>query len=108
MLDNMHPQARPAAEAVVQILGGVGQPGAEGHATRLTSRLAQLVGGEARFLPAPGVVGSRESRRALLDDPFVAAAMRWMEEITLAIVGIGALTPSKLLAPAATSSPRTS
>jgi DNA-binding transcriptional regulator LsrR (DeoR family) len=98
MLDNMHPQAQPGAEAVVQILGGSGNPAAEGHATRLTSRLAQLTGGEARFLPAPGVVGSRESRRALLDDPFVAAAMRWMEEITLAIVGIGALTPSKLLA----------
>lgn len=98
MLDNMHPSAQPGAEAVVQILGGSGNPAAEGHATRLTGRLAQLVGGEARFLPAPGVVGSRESRRALLDDPFVAAAMRWMEEITLAIVGIGALTPSKLLA----------
>jgi DNA-binding transcriptional regulator LsrR (DeoR family) len=98
MLDNMHPQARPTAEGVVQILGGAGNPSAEGHAARLTSRLAQLVGGEARFLPAPGVVGSRASRRALLDDPFVAAAMRWMEEITLAIVGIGALTPSKLLA----------
>jgi DNA-binding transcriptional regulator LsrR (DeoR family) len=98
MLDSLHPQVRPTAEAVVQILGGSGNPAAEGHATRLTSRLAQLVGGEARFLPAPGVVGSRASRRALLDDPFVAAAMRWMDEITLALVGIGALTPSKLLA----------
>jgi DNA-binding transcriptional regulator LsrR (DeoR family) len=98
MLDNMHPQAQSSAEAVVQILGGAGNPAAEGHATRLTSRLAQLVGGEARFLPAPGVVGSRRSAKALLDDPFVAAAMRWMEEITLAVVGIGALTPSKLLA----------
>jgi DNA-binding transcriptional regulator LsrR (DeoR family) len=98
MLDNMHPQGRPTAEAVVQILGGSGNPAAEGHATRLTGRLAQLVGGEARFLPAPGVVGSKASRHALLDDPFVAAAMRWMDEITLAIVGIGAPTPSKLLA----------
>ena len=98
MLDNMHPQIRPGAEGVVQILGGTGNPSAEGHATRLTSRLAQLVGGEARFLPAPGVVGSPEGRRALLDDPFVAASMRWLDEITLAIVGVGALMPSKLLA----------
>jgi DNA-binding transcriptional regulator LsrR (DeoR family) len=98
MLDNMHPLIRPTAEAVVQILGGSGNPSAEGHATRLTSRLTQLVGGEARFLPAPGVVGSRASRRALLDDPFVGAAMQWMDEITLALVGIGAPTPSKLLA----------
>src|SRR6201999_3044305 len=88
MLDNLHPPGRPTAEAVIQILGGAGNPAAEGHATRLTSLLAQLVGGEARFLPAPGVVGSKASRHALLDDPFVAAAMRWMEEITLAIVGI--------------------
>jgi DNA-binding transcriptional regulator LsrR (DeoR family) len=98
MLESMHPQSRPVADAVVQILGGSGNPSAEGHATRLTSRLAQLVGGETRFLPAPGVVGSRASRRALLADPFVAAAMQWMDEITLALVGIGSLTPSKLLA----------
>ena len=88
----------PARRRSCRSSAASGNPAAEGHATRLTSRLAQLVGGEARFLPAPGVVGSRASRRALLDDPFVAAAMRWMEEITLAIVGIGALTPSKLLA----------
>jgi DNA-binding transcriptional regulator LsrR (DeoR family) len=98
MLDNMHPQVRPGADGVVQILGGIGNPAAEGHATRLVSRLAQLIGGEARFLPAPGVVGSQESRRAILDDPFVATAMRWVDEVTMAIVGIGALTPSKLLA----------
>jgi DNA-binding transcriptional regulator LsrR (DeoR family) len=98
MLDSLHPPARPAAAAVVQVLGGAGNPAAEGHATRLTSRLAQLVGGEAQFLPAPGVVGSAASARALLDDPFVAAALRRMDEITLAVVGIGALTPSKLLA----------
>jgi DNA-binding transcriptional regulator LsrR (DeoR family) len=98
MVDNMHPQARPGAAGVVQILGGVGNPGVEAHATHLTRRLAQLVGGEARFLPAPGVVGSAESRRALLDDPFVAAAMGWIDEVTLALVGIGALAPSKLLA----------
>lgn len=98
MVDNMHPQPRPAAEGVVQLLGGVGNAAVEKHATRLTARLAELIGGEARFLPAPGVAGSSESRRALLDDPFVATAMGWMNEVTLALVGIGALEPSKLLA----------
>jgi DNA-binding transcriptional regulator LsrR (DeoR family) len=98
MVDNMHPQPRPAAEGVVQLLGGVGNAAVEKHATRLTSRLAEIVGGEARFLPAPGVAGSAQGRRALLDDPFVATAMGWMNEVTLALVGIGALEPSKLLA----------
>lgn len=98
MVDNMHPQPRSAAQGVVQLLGGVGDAAVEKHATRLTSRLAELLGGEARFLPAPGVAGSAAGRRALLDDPFVATAMGWMDEVTLALVGIGALEPSKLLA----------
>lgn len=98
MVDAMHPLVRPVAEGVVQILGGVGNPAAEGHATHLTRRLAELVGGEARLLPAPGVAGSPESRNALLDDPFVRRSMEWVQRVTLALVGIGSLTPSKLLA----------
>ena len=97
MVGNMHPLARSVAAGVVQILGGVGNPGAEKHAIRLTGRLAELLGGEPRFLPAPGVAGSEAGRRALLDDPFVATAMGWMNEVTLALVGIGALQPSELL-----------
>ncbi len=98
MVDNMHPQPRPAAQGVVQLLGGMGNPAVEKHATHLTRRLAEMVGGDARFLPAPGVAGSAASRLAMLDDPFVGNAMGWMREVTLALVGIGALEPSKLLA----------
>lgn len=83
---------------VVQILGGIGNPSAETHATRLVSRLAQLVHGEAVYLPAPGVVGSAESLNVILSDPFVQATMKLMEEVTLALVGIGEVKPSSLLA----------
>ena len=37
-------------------------------------RLAQLTGGEARLLPAPGVAQSREARLVLLGDPYVREA----------------------------------
>jgi len=83
---------------VVQILGGIGNPAAETHATRLVSRLAQLVHGEAIFLPAPGVVGSAESVNVILSDPFVQTTMQLMNEVTLALVGIGEVKPSSLLA----------
>lgn len=83
---------------VVQILGGIGNPAAETHATRLVSRLAQLVHGEAVYLPAPGVVGSAESLKVILSDPFVQATVRLMDEVTLALVGIGEVKPSSLLA----------
>ena len=43
MVDAMHPSQRPAGARVVQILGGVGNPSAEAHATQLTRRLANLL-----------------------------------------------------------------
>jgi DNA-binding transcriptional regulator LsrR (DeoR family) len=98
MVDAMHPLAQPSRAQVVQILGGIGNPAAEVHATQLTRRLAELVHGEAVFLPAPGVVSSPEARRVFFDDPFVCEAVGLFERVTLALVGIGAVEPSALLA----------
>jgi DNA-binding transcriptional regulator LsrR (DeoR family) len=98
-VDAMGPPASHAGRAhVVQILGGVGSPGAEVHATHLTQRLARLVGAEAIFLPAPGVVGSPKARAVLTKDPFVEKAVAQFGRVTLALVGIGAVKPSRLLA----------
>jgi len=98
MVDSMRSLARPTGSSVVQILGGVGSPEAEVHAAHLTRRLARLVGGEARLLPAPGVVGSAAAREILFRDRFVREAMARLEEVTVALVGIGSLEPSRLLA----------
>ncbi len=98
MVDAMRPLPRSTGAQVVQILGGIGQSDAEVHATRLTDRLAKLVQGTARFLTAPGVVGSADARQILLDDPFVAGTIALFEQVTLALVGIGAVEPSRLLA----------
>ena len=97
MVDAMHPFNRDTQAKVVQILGGVGNPAAEVHATQLAQRLAQLVRGETFLLPAPGIVGSAEARQVLLSDPFVTEAIRLMDEVTIALVGIGSLEPSTLL-----------
>jgi DNA-binding transcriptional regulator LsrR (DeoR family) len=98
MVDAMDPAAHAGDSQVVQILGGIGNPAAEVHANRLTTRLAALIQSQAKFLPAPGVVGSAEARRVLLDDPFVAATVGEFDNLQVALVGIGAMTPSKLLA----------
>jgi DNA-binding transcriptional regulator LsrR (DeoR family) len=97
-VDAMHPSQRFAGARVVQILGGVGNPGAEAHATQLTRRLAQIISGNATLLPAPGVVGSAEAKRVLMRDSFVQEAVAGLKSVTLALVGIGAVEPSKLLA----------
>ena len=98
MANAMQPLARPSEARVVQILGGVGDPAAEGHAVHLTRRLATLIRGEATFLPAPGVTGSAEASRHFLDDPFVKEATALYDQVSLALIGIGGLEPSTLLA----------
>jgi len=97
LLDSMRPVPGKKGISVVQILGGIGNPSAEVHAARLTSRLAHLVNGTAVFLPAPGVVGSEASLRVLTDDLYVQEATNLFDRVTLALVGIGAIEPSKLL-----------
>jgi DNA-binding transcriptional regulator LsrR (DeoR family) len=98
MVDALHPLPKSAKAEVVQILGGVGNPAAEVHAAHLTRRLAAFTHGNGVFLPAPGVAGSAEAARVYLDDPFVRAAADRFAHVTLALVGIGALEPSRLLA----------
>src|SRR5262249_17902798 len=70
MVDAMHPSQRWKTTRVVQILGGIGNPNAELHAAHLTRRLADLLGGVATLLPAPGVVGSSEAKQVLMSDRF--------------------------------------
>lgn len=98
MVNAMHPSHRFKSNRVVQILGGVGSPNAEVHATQVTRRLADLIGGESTLLPAPGVVGSRGARDVLLRDRFVRETLDLFPRITLALVGIGATEPSRGLA----------
>jgi DNA-binding transcriptional regulator LsrR (DeoR family) len=83
---------------VVQILGGVGNPAAETHATRLTSRMAQLVSGEAIYLPVAGILSTEAARDILLADAVTQQATTLFDQVTTALVGIGAVEPSPLLA----------
>ena len=98
MVESMHPSPRAAGARVVQILGGIGNPGAEVHATQLTRRLANMVSGTATLLPAPGAVGSADARRVMLKDRYVQEATALFKSVSVALVGIGAVAPSKLLA----------
>ena len=98
MVESMHPTPRAKGARVVQILGGIGNPGAEVHATSLTRRLADLVSGTATLLPAPGAVGSVEAKQVMLKERYVLEAVALFKSVTVALVGIGAVEPSKLLA----------
>jgi len=98
MVDNIHPMKSGKAKHVVQTLGGMGDPTVQTHANQLTTRLAKLTGADAHLLGAPGVAQSREAKLVLLGDPYVRETMDMFGSITLAIVGIGAMEPSGMLA----------
>lgn len=97
MVDNFHPTKVAHAKYVVQILGGMGNPSVQTHATQLTSRLAKLTGAETQLLTTPGVAQSREARVVLLSDTYVRATTDRFDDVSLAVVGIGSTEPSNLL-----------
>ncbi len=98
MVDNIHPLKPPAADKVVQILGGMGNPSVQAHATNLTVRLAKLTHATPLLLSTQGVATSAKAKNVLLSDPFVRDTMNEFARTTMALVGVGAVGPSKLLA----------
>jgi DNA-binding transcriptional regulator LsrR (DeoR family) len=98
MVGSMQPLRRGRdGHHVVQILGGIGKPNAEAHATRLTEQLASLLRADPHFLQAPGVTVSPEATAAHLADPLLQQTAVYFDKLTVALVGIGALHPSRLL-----------
>jgi DNA-binding transcriptional regulator LsrR (DeoR family) len=100
MVDALQPGDYCHGGKVVQILGGVGVAGVgvEHQAMYLAQRLAASIGASPVLLQAPGVVGSAEARRVLARDPAVHEASELFEKLDLALVGIGSMEPSRLLA----------
>lgn len=98
MVDNIHPLRNAKAKHVVQILGGMGDASVQTHATELTARLAKLTGGEPRLLLVQGLTSSREAKLVMLADPVVRGTMDLFGRLSLAIIGIGAVEPSDMLA----------
>ena len=82
---------------VVQIIGGLGQPEAEVHATDLCHRLARALGSQLTLLPAPGIVATEQAREVLLTDLYVRRAVEMFNQLEIALVGIGAPVPDSVL-----------
>ncbi len=98
MVDTLHPSTAGAGGKVVQILGGVGNASTQYQAMLLAQRLASLIGASPVLLQAPGVVGSPEAKAVLVKDAAVEEASKLFHKLDLALVGIGSLEPSSLLA----------
>jgi DNA-binding transcriptional regulator LsrR (DeoR family) len=82
---------RTQTERVVELLGDLGPPTLQHDAARSTQRFAALTGGQPVFLRTQGVVPSKEVKDLLLaQDPYARQALEMLDELDLALVGIGA------------------
>lgn len=92
-----YPAKAQRSRAVVQLVGGHGDPQVQAQAVRLLILLAQATRGEPMSLPAPGVLGSAPARDALMADPVLEAIVNSWARVAVALVGIGSVDPSPLV-----------
>ena len=89
---------KKVATDVIQIIGGVGNQDAQASATRIISRFAEITGGAPRYLAAPSILENKAVRDGLLRDPSIKEIVKSWGSLTTALVGIGVIEPSPLLA----------
>ena len=86
------------AQDVVQVIGGVGRPAVQIQANHLAEQLARVTGATPKFFPAPGLVGSKAARDALMNDRYLGGLTEEWSGLTTILAGIGTVQPSALLA----------
>ena len=97
-VEAMRTQPRKVVNEVTQLIGGVGSPEAQIQASRLCSHLAEITSATPIYLATPGIVTTKDVKKAFLSDPAIAETINSWKRITTLIVGIGAFPASPLLA----------
>ena len=85
--------ARRAQITVVPIMGALGTENPYIDGPELTRRIAQLYGGDFRYLPVPLLVDDVRVRNALLQAPQISDVLSMARRANVVLIGIGALAP---------------
>jgi DNA-binding transcriptional regulator LsrR (DeoR family) len=89
MVDHLQPEKKQRV-MVAQMVGGLGEPSSETHATDLARRVSLALDATLNLLPAPGIVNSVEVARLLRADRHIAQSLEAASRSNIAFVGIGA------------------
>ncbi len=96
MVENIKPEKKSNV-TILQMVGGLGEPGSDSHATGLVSRAAMALTGTVCLMPSPGVVSTVEGANLLRSDRYISKTLQKIKDIDIAFVGIGAPTKESLL-----------
>jgi DNA-binding transcriptional regulator LsrR (DeoR family) len=89
MARQMEPHTRTGITRVVETLGDLGSPRLQHEAALATQQMARALDAEPVFLRTPGVMPSAELRKIAMADAHVQAALRLLDAIDTAFVGVG-------------------
>ncbi len=89
MARHMEPRAGSGIRRVVELLGDLGSPRLQHEATLATQQVARAFDAEPVYLRTPGVMPSAELRSVALADVHVQSALKLMDNVDVAFVGIG-------------------
>ena len=78
--------------SVVTLIGGVGRAEEASHTGEICRTLARRIGARAWVLPVPAMVDSTEAAEALRSTSGVSDIFQLIDRVSIAIVGIGAMT----------------
>lgn len=85
----VEPRPRSNIKYVVEMLGDLGSPMLQHEADVATLQMAQAFDAEAVFLRAPGVMRTAHMRNAALSDLHIQRAIRQLDGVDIAFIGIG-------------------
>ncbi len=88
MVENLQSEKKPNC-VILQMVGGLGEPKSETHATGLVSRAGIALGANIWLLPSPGVVDSVESARLLKSDRTISQSLVTASTAQIVFAGIG-------------------
>jgi len=82
---------------VVQMIGGLGMPESEVHATSLVRQLTRLLNSKLTLLNAPGIIDNVNVKEVILSAGYMKAVLRLFSQISVAYVGIGVPTKDSVV-----------
>lgn len=89
MARQLEHRSKTGITKVVELLGDLGSPRLQHEAALATQQVARAYDAEPVFLRTPGVIQNPELLKLAMNDVHTAAALKLMDSIDIALVGVG-------------------
>jgi len=82
---------------LIQVLGGLGLPESEAHATYILRRMVAQIGSKLHLLTLPGILDHASVKQAVLSESYVKEVYALFKKLDIVFLGLGAPTPESVI-----------